>query len=134
MSTSARRLFSADSHCVITSDQVKKNLASGLHADWDAGMAKHDQMMSSPDFMDGATLELEDFVDLEAARHPGAGAATGKQGDHGQGKAGSFAGACLGDSQDVLAFKGRGDRAGLNWRGGFIPGLINGFQDFRIKV
>ena len=71
MSTSARRLFSADSHCVITSDQVKKNLASGLHADWDAGMAKHDQMMSSPDFMDGATLELEDFVDPDAARHPG---------------------------------------------------------------
>ena len=70
----------------------------------------------------------------QTARHPGAGAATGKQGDHGQGKAGSFAGACLGDSQDILAFKGRGDRAGLNRRGGFIPGLINGFQDFRIKV
>ena len=71
MSTQSRRLFSADSHCVITSDQVKKNLASNLHGDWDAGMAKHDAKMSGPDFMDGATLELEDFVDLDAARHPG---------------------------------------------------------------
>ena len=64
MSTESRRLFSADSHCVITSDQVKQNLASGLHDDWDNGMAKHDAMMSGPEFMDGATLELEDFVDL----------------------------------------------------------------------
>ena len=37
-----RRLFSADSHCVILSDQVKRNLAAKFHADWDAGMAKFD--------------------------------------------------------------------------------------------
>ena len=47
MSNDSRRLFSADSHCVITSDQVKKNLASNLHEDWDAGMAKHDQVRPS---------------------------------------------------------------------------------------
>ena len=35
----ARRLFSADSHCVITTDQVKQNLAAKFHDDWDAGMA-----------------------------------------------------------------------------------------------
>ena len=63
----------------------------------------------------------------QTAWHAGAGASTGKQSDHGQGEAGSFAGTCLGDSQHVLAFKGRGDRTGLDWRGGFIPGLINGF-------
>ena len=71
METTPRRLFSADSHCVITSDQVKANLASGLHDAWDAGMAKHEAMMAGPDFMDGGRLELEDFVDLEAASHPG---------------------------------------------------------------
>ena len=40
--TMANRLFSADSHCVITTDQVKGNLASKYHAAWDAGMAKFD--------------------------------------------------------------------------------------------
>ena len=64
-----RRLFSADSHCVIQSDAVKKNLASRFHADWDAGMAKFDALRAQQ--MAGGKLELEDFVDLEAARHPG---------------------------------------------------------------
>jgi hypothetical protein len=63
------RLFSADSHCVITSDQVKKNLASKYHAAWDEGMAKYDAIRDQE--MAGESLELEDFVDLEAARHPG---------------------------------------------------------------
>ena len=65
----SRRLFSADSHCVILSDQVKKNLAARFHADWDAGMAKFDAQRGVQ--MNGQKLELEDFVDLEAARHPG---------------------------------------------------------------
>jgi predicted TIM-barrel fold metal-dependent hydrolase len=65
----ARRLFSADSHCVITGDQVKKNLAAKYHAAWDAGMEKHEKRRSEQ--MAGESLELEDFVDLEAARHPG---------------------------------------------------------------
>ena len=64
-----RRLFSADSHCVITTDQVKQNLASKYHDAWDTGMAKFDAHRS--DLMAGGSLELEDFVDLEAARHPG---------------------------------------------------------------
>ena len=41
-----RRLFSADSHCVITTDQVKKNLAAKHHAAWDAGMEKNDARRS----------------------------------------------------------------------------------------
>ena len=64
-----RRLFSADSHCVILGEQVKKNLASQFHADWDAGMAKFDAQRERQ--QNGKKLELEDFVDLEAARHPG---------------------------------------------------------------
>jgi len=64
-----RRLFSADSHCVIQGDAVKKNLAAKLHPDWDAGMAKYDVLRAKQ--MAGGKLELEDFVDLEAARHPG---------------------------------------------------------------
>jgi predicted TIM-barrel fold metal-dependent hydrolase len=65
-----RRLFSADSHCVITSEQVKRNLAAKYHAAWDAGMAKFDRLQKEV-HMAGGRLELEDFVDLEAARHPG---------------------------------------------------------------
>ena len=65
----ARRLFSADSHCVITGDQVKKNLAAKYHDAWDAGMAKAEARRA--ELMAGESLELEDFVDLEAARHPG---------------------------------------------------------------
>ena len=67
--TEDTRLFSADSHCVITTDQVKQNLASKYHDAWEAGMAKYDAKRSEE--MDGGSLELEDFVDLEAARHPG---------------------------------------------------------------
>ncbi|MAI26237.1 MAG: amidohydrolase [Spirochaeta sp.] len=67
--TNDQRLFSADSHCVITSDQVKANLATKFHAAWDEGMAKYDQKREKE--MDGGRLELEDFVDLEAASHPG---------------------------------------------------------------
>ena len=67
--TNDTRLFSADSHCVITTDQVKKNLASKYHHAWEEGMAKYDAQRSQE--MDGESLELEDFVDLEAARHPG---------------------------------------------------------------
>jgi uncharacterized protein len=64
-----RRLFSADSHCVITTDAVKKNLPTKYHDAWDTGMAKAD---AKRDILQaGETLELEDFVDLEAARHPG---------------------------------------------------------------
>ena len=65
----APRLFSADSHCVITTDQVKQNLASKYHDAWDAGMAKADAQRD--ELQAGETLELEDFVDLEAAKHPG---------------------------------------------------------------
>ncbi len=67
--TNDQRLFSADSHCVITSDQVKQNLASRFHDAWDEAMTKYDAQRSRE--MSGGSLELEDFVDLEAARHPG---------------------------------------------------------------
>lgn len=65
-----RRLFSVDSHVVITDDQVKKNLPSSLHQAWDEGMAKYNHHQGTV-LMGGGKLELEDFVDLEAARHPG---------------------------------------------------------------
>ena len=68
-STKARRLFSADSHCVITTDQVKNHLASRFHQEWDDGLARFDAKLT--ELQDGQQLELEDFVDLEAARHPG---------------------------------------------------------------
>ena len=64
-----RRLFSADSHCVITTEQVKNNLASRYHQAWDEGMARHQSKQD--ELQAGEKLELEDFVDLEAARHPG---------------------------------------------------------------
>ena len=67
--TETRRLFSADSHCVITTEQVKQNLASKFHDAWDQGMAKFDALRMEAQA--GQSLELEDFVDLEAARHPG---------------------------------------------------------------
>lgn len=67
--TTDQRLFSADSHCVITSDQVKQNLATKFHDAWDEGMAKYDKKREEE--MAGGRLELEDFVDLEAASHPG---------------------------------------------------------------
>lgn len=66
---SERRLFSADSHVAIQDEMVKKHLPSRLHAVWDEGMAKYDALRSEQ--MAGGSLELEDFVDLEAARHPG---------------------------------------------------------------
>ena len=66
---SGRRFFSADSHCVITNEQVKQHLATRFHAAWDQGMARH---AAQQDVLQaGKKLELEDFVDLEAARHPG---------------------------------------------------------------
>ena len=67
--TQGRRLFSADSHCVITSEQVKNNLSAKFHDAWDEGMARHEAKQS--EVQAGEKLELEDFVDLEAARHPG---------------------------------------------------------------
>ena len=68
-SSGTRRLFSADSHCVITHEQVKRNLATRFHSAWDAGMARH--AAKQDEIQAGKKLELEDFVDLEAARHPG---------------------------------------------------------------
>lgn len=65
-----RKFFSVDSHVVITSDQVKKNLASKFHDAWDRGIAAYDKRQIE-DLQAGEKLELEDFVDLEAARHPG---------------------------------------------------------------
>jgi predicted TIM-barrel fold metal-dependent hydrolase len=67
--TTERRFFSADSHCVITTDHVKAKLASKYHDAWDQGMARFDAHRDT--LQNGEQLELEDFVDLEAARHPG---------------------------------------------------------------
>ena len=56
--TAGRRLFSADSHCVITTDQVKKNLASKYHAAWDEGMGKYDEQRNTD--MAGESLEPQE--------------------------------------------------------------------------
>ena len=70
----------------------------------------------------------------KATRHPGTGAATAEKGDHRQGERGGLAGAGLGDAQDVFAFKGGRDRAGLDRGRGFIAGFGDGFQNLGIKV
>ena len=55
----------------------------------------------------------------EAARHPGAGATFAQKGNHRQHETGSFAGAGLGNPQDIAPFKCGGNRPGLDrgWRG-----------------
>lgn len=70
MTAAQRKLFSVDSHCVITDQQVKKNLATKYHQDWDDGMARFEQLDVE---RRGGTkkLNLEDYVDLTAAKHPG---------------------------------------------------------------
>ena len=70
----------------------------------------------------------------KAARHPRAGAAAAKEGDHRQDKTGGLAGAGLGNAQNVFAFKGGRNRAGLDRGRGFIAGFGDGFQNLGIKV
>jgi len=65
-----RKFFSVDSHCVITSEQVKKNLSPSLHDEWDEGIAKFEKHKAEV-LMGGKVLGIEDFVDMEAATHPG---------------------------------------------------------------
>jgi predicted TIM-barrel fold metal-dependent hydrolase len=69
-SPTPRKFFSVDSHVVITSEQVKKNLASKFHSAWDEGITSYENHLNN-ELMGGEKLELEDFVDLEAASHPG---------------------------------------------------------------
>jgi predicted TIM-barrel fold metal-dependent hydrolase len=69
-SPTPRNFFSVDSHVVITSEQVKKNLASKFHSAWDEGITSYENHLNN-ELMGGEKLELEDFVDLEAASHPG---------------------------------------------------------------
>ena len=65
------RLISADSHVHFTDDWVKARLANRMHAVWDEAVKKQ-AIFDATELRGGQkNLELEDFVDLEAARDPG---------------------------------------------------------------
>lgn len=64
-----RKLFSVDSHVYIPPEAIRAHVPSARQADFDAAVAayeKYDAEMKA-----GQTLSMEDFVDLEAASHPG---------------------------------------------------------------
>ena len=69
----------------------------------------------------------------KAARHPGAGAALTQKRDHRQGKARGFAGAGLGDAQNILALQGVRNGLSLNGGGCFVSGFGNSLQHARIQ-
>ena len=65
------RLISADSHVHFTDDWVKARLPNRLHAVWDEAVKKQ-SIFDATELRGGQkNLELEDFVDPEAARDPG---------------------------------------------------------------
>ena len=70
----------------------------------------------------------------KAARHPCAGAATGKHRQHREREAGCFAGAGLGNAQNIATFQGRGDGPRLDGGRGFVSGLVYGLEDLGVQV
>ena len=65
------RLVSADSHVHFTDDWVKARLPNRLHSVWDEAVKKQ-AIFDATELRGGQkNLELEDFVDPEAARDPG---------------------------------------------------------------
>jgi len=65
------RLVSADSHVHFTDEWVKARLPQKLHAVWDQAGIKLAQFEAQELRRGQRQLELEDFVDPEAARDPG---------------------------------------------------------------
>jgi len=65
------RLVSADSHVHFTDDWVKARLPWNLHAVWDEAGLRHARFEAEELRHGQRPLELEDFVDPEAARDPG---------------------------------------------------------------
>ena len=70
----------------------------------------------------------------QAARHPRTRASAPQKGDHRQHEACRLARAGLRDPQNVAAFQGRGDGAGLDRRRRFIPGLGDGLDHVGIEL
>ena len=66
--------------------------------------------------------------------HPRPRPATRQKRDQRQRKAGGFAGAGLGNAQNITANQRRGNSTRLNGGRGFVPGLFNGFEHFGIQI
>lgn len=65
------RLVSSDSHVHFTDDWVKARLTDRLKTVWDEALVKYEQFESTELRRGQKNLELEDFVDPEAAQDPG---------------------------------------------------------------
>ena len=77
--------------------------------------------------------QLARWAQDQRSWHTCAGASLGQKRGHWQNEARRFAGAGLRNAQDVFAFKGRGNGAGLNGCRGFIACFGNSACDFRGK-
>src|SRR5437868_9313328 len=71
LAPSEERLVSADSHVHFTDEWVKARLASRLHPVWDEAGRRLQQYEATALRQGQKNLELEDFVDPDAARDPG---------------------------------------------------------------
>ena len=60
-------------------------------------------------------------------------AAAGQHMDHRQREAGRFAGACLGNPQNIAPFKRCGNRTCLDWGRSFVSCLFDSLQDLRVQ-
>jgi uncharacterized protein len=71
VSAAAERLISVDSHVHFTDDWIKARLSSKLQATWDEAVKKRAHYEATVLRGGQPNLQMEDFVDLEAARDPG---------------------------------------------------------------
>jgi len=69
MSGENRKLFSVDSHVYIPPEAIRKHVASTKFDAFDDAVKAYEKY--DEDMKQGETLAMEDFVDLEAASHPG---------------------------------------------------------------
>lgn len=65
------KLISADSHVLIKDEMLKKFLPSNLHSVWDEGVKRYYKWEETELRKGLPPLGFEDFVDLEAVKHPG---------------------------------------------------------------
>jgi hypothetical protein len=65
------RLISVDSHVHFTDEWIKARLRKDLHAVWDDALAKSEEYAAKVLRGGQPQLQLEDFVDPEAALDPG---------------------------------------------------------------
>ncbi len=70
-SAAAERLISVDSHVHFTDDWVKARLTTKLQARWDEAVATRGKYEETVLRQGQPQLQMEDFVDLNAARDPG---------------------------------------------------------------